>query len=542
MRSPTKYRLRWFALIVIAFLGASIVRGAIPQNTIRQDAGIVMPTVNATSGYFIGTVDVTPILLYPQQSASFVLWNDTGTIYAKNTDSGIVTTYASSSTAIQAAHDALTDGGVIRLLRSDYYFTNFVTLSINDIQVVGDGYGTGITQGNNLNLSRFFYVTGDNVQINNLYIEGNRDNNINTIGIEVDGVLDFRSEHVQVRYTPSHAFYVHTASVRVRIHNCVGRDNGGDGIYFKSSTDSYLTLNTFTASGRHGIFLDSAVGVVVQENQLLMNWQRGLNIYDCTFTTTSDNIVNSNKYSGIRLGGTSVNNIVDGNNLYNNSQDSPGTYHGIYLDGAGVQKNVVTSNAVTGSAHFYGIAENNAYDNTIENNELKGQGTGSLFVNTGTSAHNNKVDGVSTIHAGSAINEEWYIADNYTAWLGKFYGIVLTDGIEVNVGTLINIPKDLQQLISVDILIIPQATGNIRWLVETNFAEVGQVYTTHSDSIAAGTTAVTVSEIESLDGLSAFTGISAGDLLGFRFARTANHGDDTVNADVTYLAIRIRYI
>jgi len=58
-----KDRLRWFAVIVLFLLSATIAYGAIPQNTIRQDAGIVMPTVNATIEYYRGTLNYTEWLL-----------------------------------------------------------------------------------------------------------------------------------------------------------------------------------------------------------------------------------------------------------------------------------------------------------------------------------------------------------------------------------------------------------------------------------------------------------------------------------------------
>ena len=71
-------------------------------------------------------------------------------------------------------------------------------------------------------------------------------------------------------------------------------------------------------------------------------------------------------------------------------------------------------------------------------------------------------------------------------------------------------------------------------------AVCGEAYNTHTDSIAATTTAVTTDEIECIDITAALTAATGGDVVGIQFIRTASHADDTVNATVYYLGILIQ--
>lgn len=140
-------RLITFFFIVLVMAGALVGYAAIPQNTLRQNAGIVMPTVNATAGYYVGAnliidattaaalatldtgqganelydmdqnvlttsnvnftsleadnlivrgnINATQLAMYPQQPASYIIWGDppaAPTIYyAKSGTDGSIT-------------------------------------------------------------------------------------------------------------------------------------------------------------------------------------------------------------------------------------------------------------------------------------------------------------------------------------------------------------------------------------------------------------------------------------------------------------------
>lgn len=68
----TKFQLAFVSIMMFLSTVIFVSFAAIPQNTIRQDAGIVTPTVNATRGYYIGTQNVTITLKYPGRSGVVV--------------------------------------------------------------------------------------------------------------------------------------------------------------------------------------------------------------------------------------------------------------------------------------------------------------------------------------------------------------------------------------------------------------------------------------------------------------------------------------
>ena len=51
-------RIIGFLFIALVMAGAVVGFAAIPQNTLRQNAGIVFPTINATAGYYVGNVQI----------------------------------------------------------------------------------------------------------------------------------------------------------------------------------------------------------------------------------------------------------------------------------------------------------------------------------------------------------------------------------------------------------------------------------------------------------------------------------------------------
>jgi len=64
----TKLQLAFVTILMFLCTVIGMSLGAIPQNTIAYNRGIVFPTVNATEGYFIGSQNVTVTLKYPGRS------------------------------------------------------------------------------------------------------------------------------------------------------------------------------------------------------------------------------------------------------------------------------------------------------------------------------------------------------------------------------------------------------------------------------------------------------------------------------------------
>jgi len=122
--------------------------------------------------------------------------------------------------------------------------------------------------------------------------------------------------------------------------------------------------------------------------------------------------------------------------------------------------------------------------------------------------------------------------------IGRYSAIDLPDDADVQVNDGFQIEDSLIHLGHVYVLVIPGGTGNLRYHVDTNFGDpCSELYTAHSDSIAATQVAVTVNQITCIDITAAFTGVALGDVVGLEFTREGSHALDTVNADCYYLGI-----
>jgi len=129
------------------------------------------------------------------------------------------------------------------------------------------------------------------------------------------------------------------------------------------------------------------------------------------------------------------------------------------------------------------------------------------------------------------------------AFIGSFPATSMTDGLTVDVYTYLLIPSNFQTLVSVDAIVIPNGTGNMRRSVDTTWGTIGTAtYNNASDSIAASEVAVTINLLNSIDISAAFTGVSAGQLVGVKFTRAGGHADDTVGSTCYFMGVRLKYV
>ena len=137
--------------------------------------------------------------------------------------------------------------------------------------------------------------------------------------------------------------------------------------------------------------------------------------------------------------------------------------------------------------------------------------------------------------------EVFEAAPNPDGNIGDFPSEVMLDGVETICRTTVYITDDFTSVVSAYLLIVPAATGNLRWSCATDFGRVcvGEAYDTHSDSVAATTTAVTADEIECLDISAALTALAAEDLVGVTFIREGDDALDTIGDTVHFLGVLI---
>ena len=123
---------------------------------------------------------------------------------------------------------------------------------------------------------------------------------------------------------------------------------------------------------------------------------------------------------------------------------------------------------------------------------------------------------------------------------GAYPAVTLADEIDSTVYQLFIIPDDITSITNAVVMVIPDGTGNLYWQCDTNGAACGEDFETNTDSIGATATAVTTDEIECIDISDAFTGFTAGDVVGIQFIRLGSNANDTVGADCYYLGLLIQ--
>ena len=137
--------------------------------------------------------------------------------------------------------------------------------------------------------------------------------------------------------------------------------------------------------------------------------------------------------------------------------------------------------------------------------------------------------------------EVFEAAPNPDGSVGSFAAEVMPDGVETICRTTVYIPTNFTSVVSAYLIVVPAASGNLRWSCSTDFGQicVGAPYDAHSDSVAETTTGVTGDDLECLDISGALTLLAAEDILGIEFHRHADDVLDTIGDNVYFLGVVI---
>ena len=124
---------------------------------------------------------------------------------------------------------------------------------------------------------------------------------------------------------------------------------------------------------------------------------------------------------------------------------------------------------------------------------------------------------------------------------GDFPTEIMIDLVETSTRIVFYVPTEFASVVSASIIIIPNATGDIRWSAATNFGEIcnNEDYDTHIDSVPETTTGVTIDKIECLDISGALTDLAANDVVGLEFVRHGDDGADTIGDNVHFVGVII---
>ena len=246
-----------------------------------------------------------------------------------------------------------------------------------------------------------------------------------------------------------------------------------------------------------------------------------------TYITITGNTIRKHDYHGIFIE-KADNGTITGNVINENDRLNTNSYDGIFFDDNSdnwiVHSNIISDN----DRYGINISDNTCSDNWVKNNILQGNTSGALN-DAGT---NTKTPFINVL------------AGNPDAFIGTHAVQQMADGIDSTIRFELPIPREYQETVTAEILLVSGGTGDLRRAVATNWGQFGTAenYNAGSDSIAAGQIAVTVDDMTALDIAAAFTGIASEDWIGVEFTREASNVADTVDANVYFVGFRLRYV
>lgn len=215
---------------------------------------------------------------------------------------------------IQAALNTLTSGGKLILRAGTYTLGDDVVVSNSNVTVEGEG-NASILKAGQASSANCLKVTGNNIQIRNLQIDGNKSN----------------VTQLSIQYTALNGVYI-TGASNVLVSDCYIHDHYAGGVLVDDSSDVVITNNRISDGVDNGIFIRPSPGNV------------GVNR-----VTIANNIVTGMGYSGIQVIRSNYVTITNNVAYDNGPLDSQGD--GIGVEGCTyvtITGNVCYSNAIQG--------------------------------------------------------------------------------------------------------------------------------------------------------------------------------------------------
>ena len=123
---------------------------------------------------------------------------------------------------------------------------------------------------------------------------------------------------------------------------------------------------------------------------------------------------------------------------------------------------------------------------------------------------------------------------------GAYATTIMPKELDTTVYHTFLIPDDITTITTAEVIVMPDASGDLRWQCDTEGSACGEDFQTNQDSIGATVTNVAEDERECIDITAAFTGFTAGDLVGLQFIRTGINVADTVDGAIHYLGVLIQ--
>jgi len=170
--------------------------------------------------YHLDGDNVTEVLQYPTQPASYIIFKSGSTYYAKNSSTGEVDySGTSASSVINSAISALgSEGGTIFIRAGYYYLTSSISISKDDVSIIGEGKRSTILKINADGVDAIKItgtgITGTAVRrsffIGHLAIHGKADRSLTGDGIEATNASMIVVFDVEFRWLNGSALHFNT--------------------------------------------------------------------------------------------------------------------------------------------------------------------------------------------------------------------------------------------------------------------------------------------------------------------------------------------
>ena len=435
-----------------------------------------------------------------------------------------------------------------------------------------------------------FYITGDNVTIDNLKVDGNKANQEDTsglnngpdddwgdiqitgaaypglIGVIVDssqfngGCLisctDGKIERCQFDNNISNGLNIHQSNNRVSVSqssvynngddgfetdngttyvnfdNCIARSNADNG--FKIGTGGYSAVTGCTSIGDYNGIMGFGTGNTITGNLITGSTNLGIYLWRTQSATVTGNTVVSSAGNGIRLYETGAetlkDTVVSGNTLYDCGSGAEASIQTYKADGFIIEGNTITS--VTNDMLAAISIDANSLNGRILGNDLRGVGVANDLI-IDASATNIIYHHNSFLTADAPWNYEYSIpaGASYTNAAGTMGGsepvVELVAGSKYASFSWVA-PRDMVSIKQVVVELWGLGdTGTIDWTSDTQWSTTAEAFSTHTDSTTQDGLAITVSIRTEVDISAAFTAWAAGDRGGGKFTLDAMGAPNT---------------
>jgi len=320
----------------------------------------------------------TAVFEHPIGTASYIIWRDGSTYYAKdNVDGSIVYSGTNATTIIQNTINIMTVGESLFVHTGTYTIEGAITDNgIDDITIQGEGKSTVFYLANGAEAHVFDLSNVDGWTLKDFQIDANKNGQTNAdlYGIRMVGVSDSSLINLYVQNANKTNLRLETGTDDLLVTQCLIEGSGWHDAVLVYGDRNVFSKNTFLNNYAGLSIYSSATATIVTHNYF---WNNTLNLYGATYS-----VVDGNHFKGVNAKPCSIQ--VDGiggttpryNTISNNIIEYGGTTSGIEVR-TNASYNTISGNYITectgsGIGLFYDANDNTVVGNVAMNNDQHG--------------------------------------------------------------------------------------------------------------------------------------------------------------------------